>query len=213
MYKDTFSLNIGKLNFAKEHRGKKPTFHLTWQEDTAEQKYPRYLISLGESHPSWQQWKWIDKNLPSENLTGTTKYQTNYDHCGNHTFRWWRISETSNSNVQPFLIMQLTLIYKLWILVNKPINGMFAYICQISEEIWIFFVSAGFIQELYQEACDYQELNREEVVRRSFKNLHKEAFNFTDSQISLFWITNDQKPLKQWVRNRVIEIQRFTKIN
>ena len=67
--------------------------------------------------------------------------------------------------------------------------------------------------ELYQEACDYQELNRGEVVRRSFKNLHKEAFNFTDSQISLFWITNDQKPLKQWVRNRAIEIQRFTKIN
>ena len=48
------------------------------------------------------------------------------------------------------------------------------------------------------------------VVRRSFKNFHQSAIKFTDSQICLYWITNDQKPLKQWVRNRVIEIQRFT---
>ena len=52
--------------------------------------------------------------------------------------------------------------------------------------------------------------NTGEVVRRSFKNFHQSAIKFTDSQICLYWITNDQKPLKQWVRNRVIEIQRFT---
>ena len=50
-----------------------------------------------------------------------------------------------------------------------------------------------------------------EVVRRSFKDFHKQAVKFTDSQISLHWISNDEKPLKQWTRNRVIEIQRFTK--
>ena len=49
-----------------------------------------------------------------------------------------------------------------------------------------------------------------EVVRRSFKQYHKEAIKFTDSQISLHWITNEEKPLKQWTRNRVIEILRFT---
>ena len=49
-----------------------------------------------------------------------------------------------------------------------------------------------------------------EVVRRSFKNHHEGSTKFTDSQICLYWITNNQKPLKQWVRNRVIEIQRFT---
>ena len=49
-----------------------------------------------------------------------------------------------------------------------------------------------------------------EVVKRSFKEHCKSAIKLTDSQISLFWITNNQKPLELWVRNRVIEIQRFT---
>ena len=45
-----------------------------------------------------------------------------------------------------------------------------------------------------------------EVVKRSFKKFHKQAIKFTDSQITLFWISNDEKHLKQWTRNRVIEI-------
>ena len=49
-----------------------------------------------------------------------------------------------------------------------------------------------------------------EVVRRSFKQYHKEAIKFTDSQISLHWIKNEEKPLKLCTRNRVIKILRFT---
>ena len=49
-----------------------------------------------------------------------------------------------------------------------------------------------------------------EVVRRAFKQSHT-AYKFTDSQIVLHWICNENRPLKQWVRNRIIEIQRFTK--
>ena len=48
-----------------------------------------------------------------------------------------------------------------------------------------------------------------EVVRRSFGSLHKSSIKFTDSQIALHWISNDEKPLKLWVRNRVVEINRF----
>ena len=48
-----------------------------------------------------------------------------------------------------------------------------------------------------------------EVVKRAFKQDHT-SHKFTDSQISLHWICNERRPLKQWVRNRVIEIQRFT---
>jgi len=50
-----------------------------------------------------------------------------------------------------------------------------------------------------------------EVVHRSFRKYWKEAVKLTDSQIVLHWINNNNRPLKQWVRNRVIEIQRFTK--
>ncbi len=52
-----------------------------------------------------------------------------------------------------------------------------------------------------------------EVAKRSFKDLFKSSTKFTDSQITLHWISNDEKPLKQWVRNRVIEICRFTSRN
>ena len=52
-----------------------------------------------------------------------------------------------------------------------------------------------------------------EIVKRSFYQWHQGSTKLTDSQIVLHWISNDEKPLKQWVRNRVIEIQRFTSPN
>ena len=48
------------------------------------------------------------------------------------------------------------------------------------------------------------------VVKRSFGNFHTSSVKLTDSQIALFWITNEKKPLKTWVRNRVININRFS---
>ena len=48
-----------------------------------------------------------------------------------------------------------------------------------------------------------------EVVRKAFKQNHT-AYKFTDSQIALHWVCNEKRPLKEWVRNRVIEILRFT---
>ena len=46
--------------------------------------------------------------------------------------------------------------------------------------------------------------------RRAFGQHHTNAFKFTDSQIVLHWISNENQLLKQWVRNRIIEIKRFT---
>ncbi|XP_066922441.1 uncharacterized protein [Clytia hemisphaerica] len=48
-----------------------------------------------------------------------------------------------------------------------------------------------------------------EVVKRSLGGLHKSSVKLCDSQVVLHWIGNEGKPLKQWVRNRVIEIRRF----
>jgi hypothetical protein len=52
-----------------------------------------------------------------------------------------------------------------------------------------------------------------EVVKRSFGNLHKKCTKLTDSQVTLHWINNQELPLKQWPRNRVVEILRFTEAN
>ena len=49
-----------------------------------------------------------------------------------------------------------------------------------------------------------------EVVKRAFGDLYKGSWKLCDSQIVLFWINNQQKALKPWVRTRVIEILQFT---
>ena len=46
--------------------------------------------------------------------------------------------------------------------------------------------------------------------RRAFGQHYTNAFKFIDSQIVLYRISNDNRPLKQWVCNRIIEIKRFT---
>ena len=52
-----------------------------------------------------------------------------------------------------------------------------------------------------------------ETVKRAFYKHFKSSMYFTDSQITLHWISNQNKALKPWIRNRVIEIQRFTNVN
>ena len=49
-----------------------------------------------------------------------------------------------------------------------------------------------------------------EVIKRSFGKFHKSSVKLTDSQVTMHWINNENLPLKQWVRNRVVEILRFT---
>ena len=48
-----------------------------------------------------------------------------------------------------------------------------------------------------------------EIVKRSLQTNRKSSFKLTDSQIVLHWLHNENKQLKQWNRNRVIEIHRF----
>ena len=47
-----------------------------------------------------------------------------------------------------------------------------------------------------------------EIVRRSLQS--KGRVKLTDSQVVLHWINNHDKPVRQWVRNRVVEINRYT---
>ena len=48
------------------------------------------------------------------------------------------------------------------------------------------------------------------IVKISLGDMVKNRVSLTDSQITLFWIMSTQSQLKQWVRNRVIEINRLT---
>ena len=51
-----------------------------------------------------------------------------------------------------------------------------------------------------------------EVIRRALGSKLKSYVKLSDSQIILYWLLNEDKPLKQWVRNRVVEILRFTNL-
>ena len=48
------------------------------------------------------------------------------------------------------------------------------------------------------------------VVRKSLGEFHKAYWKFTDSQVALFWVNSRDKPLKTWVRTKVIEINRLS---
>ena len=48
------------------------------------------------------------------------------------------------------------------------------------------------------------------IVAKAFYKHHQRSFKLTDSQVTLYWISNEERPLKQWVRNRVVEIRRYT---
>ena len=48
------------------------------------------------------------------------------------------------------------------------------------------------------------------VVNLSLRDLVKSRISLVDSQIALFWIISTHTQLKQWVRSRVIEINRLT---
>ena len=49
------------------------------------------------------------------------------------------------------------------------------------------------------------------VVNLALGEFIKNSVSLTDSQIVLFWINNFKLQLKQWVRNRIVEIHRLTK--
>ena len=52
-----------------------------------------------------------------------------------------------------------------------------------------------------------------EAVKRALKRMNITNVTYVlDSEIALHWIASKTKPLKPWVRNRVIEISRFTEV-
>ena len=51
------------------------------------------------------------------------------------------------------------------------------------------------------------------VVKLSLGDFVKSRTHFTDSQVVLCWLSNDRLRLKQWARDRVVEVQRLTDKN
>lgn len=52
--------------------------------------------------------------------------------------------------------------------------------------------------------------NTVEIVKRLVQSNHNKKLNLTNSQDVLNWTGKIQKTFRRWVRNRVVEIFRFT---
>ena len=52
-----------------------------------------------------------------------------------------------------------------------------------------------------------------EIMKKALYKHHKGHLKMCDSQIVLHWLSNPDKPLKLWPRNRVIECNRFTDLD
>ena len=50
----------------------------------------------------------------------------------------------------------------------------------------------------------------DKIVRRPLQENHRGKMKLTDNQVVLFWLSNRETAVKQWMSNRVIEILRFT---
>ena len=81
----------------------------------------------------------------------------------------------------------------------------------------VFSCSKILPESLTQPRCELSAANlcahTGEVVKRAFGKYHTSANKLTDSQIVIHWLNNKNLHLKQWVRNRVIDILRLTDSN
>ena len=223
---DTLSLNIGDLNFAKKRRGKKPSnaanivpskltrrhcaskvaevFDLTGKITPLIASMKIDLQELVHSKLDW------DDAIPDDLRPLWESHFEMIKEIGNLRFKRAIVPEDAvNLDIQTLDFgdasqsMICSCIYARF----KRKNGEYSCQLVLSRSRNVPKGMSLPRAELYAALLNTYT---GEVVRNSFKNYYKLSFKFTDSQISLFWITNDQKPLKQWVRNRVIEIQRFT---
>ena len=85
-------------------------------------------------------------------------------------------------------------------------NGM--YSCQL-----VFFrskvVPDGLTQPRAELVAATLNTHTGEIVRRALQDNHKGSVKLSDSKVTLHLKNNQNKPVKQWVRNRVVEINRF----
>ena len=89
------------------------------------------------------------------------------------------------------------------------LRGNSTYSCQL-----VFFRSKVIPDGLTQPRAELlaATLNTHtgEIVKRALQDNHKGSVKLSDSKVTLHLKNNQKKPVKQWVRNRVVEINRFT---
>lgn len=223
---DLISLNIGELNFAKRQRGKKPSAKVNFIPDRLTKRHCASKVGeiydlLGKMTPLTARFKldlhdlvirkldWDDA-IPNElRSTWLNNFQLMQDMKSIY-FKRCIVPEDAESltietidtgDASPNLACSA--IYSR----IKRRNG--EYSCQL-----LFARSKLLPDRISQPRAEMiaalLNVYTSEVVKRSLGEIHKSSIKLCDSQVVLHWIGNEEKPLKQWVRDRVIEIHRFS---
>ena len=223
---DKLSINIGDLNFAKKQRGKKPSNMINVIPKQLTRRHCSSKVSeifdlTGKIAPIVASLKMDLQELVSRKLDWDDAipddlrplWESNFDLIKNiGTLRFKRAIVPEDAidldiNTLDFGDASKSMVCSCVYARFRKRDGSFS--CQL-----VFARTRVVPKDMSQPRAElYAALINAytgEIVRRSFKDYHKSSIKFTDSQICLHWLSNNEKPLKLWTRNRVIEILRFT---
>ena len=221
---DIVSLDISKLNFAKKHRGKKPTqnqniipqqltrrhcvskvveiFDLTGKVTPITATMKVDLHSLVQRGLDW------DDTLPDDLRSIWISHFEMMQEIGKIRFKRAIVPEDAASlNINTIDFADASNKVACAAIYARFLKKDGTFSCQL-----VFsrskIIPDGLSQPRAELFAATINVHTGEIVRRSLQS--QERVKLTDSQVVLHWINNHDKPVKQWVRNRVVEINRYT---
>ena len=223
---DLLSLNVGDLNFAKRQRGKKPEAKSNIIPSVLTKRHCASKVGeiydlLGKTTPITATFKidlhdlvlrkldWDDP-IPSElRDTWLNNFQLMQDLRSIHFKRCIIPEDALSLQIETIDAADASEVVACSAIYARIKRRDGSYHCQL-----IFSRSKllpdGISQPRGEMIAAIMNVHTSEVVSRSFGALHKSSIKLSDSQVVLHWIHNEEKPLKKWVRSRVIEIRRLS---
>ncbi|XP_066926194.1 uncharacterized protein [Clytia hemisphaerica] len=223
---DLLSLNVGDLNFAKRQRGKKPEAKSNVIPNVLTKRHCASKVGeiydlLGKTTPITATFKidlhdlvlrkldWDDP-IPSElRDTWLSNFQLMQDLKSIHFKRCIIPEDALSLQIETIDAADASEVVACSAIYARIKRRDGSYHCQL-----IFSRSKllpdGISQPRGEMIAAIMNVHTSEVVSRSFGALHKSSIKLSDSQVVLHWINNEEKPLKKWVRSRVIEIRRLS---
>ena len=223
---DMISLDISELNFAKKQRGKKPVqqlnqipekltrrhcvskvaeiFDLTGRITPITATMKLDLHNLVERHLNWED------VIPDELRPVWDSHFEMMQEIGKLKFKRAIVPEDAiNLDINTIDAADASNKLACIAIYARFLHKDSTYSCQL-----VFsrskLIPSGLSQPRAELLAATMNTHTGEVVKRSFQSNHKKKVKLTDSQVMLHWICNPDKPVKQWVRNRVVEINTFT---
>ncbi|XP_066924073.1 uncharacterized protein [Clytia hemisphaerica] len=227
-HEDEISLDVQQLNFAKKSRGRKPTLQSTIPKDLTRRQCVAKVAELYDItglitpivatmkldlHDLVKRKMDWDDVLPDNLRSLWINHFEMMDEIKKVRFKRAIIpDDAANLDIQTLEFgdaSKYLVCIAIYVRFQRK-NGLHS--CQL-----IFGRSKLISQEYTQPRAELfaSMINAHSghTIKQALKDKHKSSIKFTDSQITLYWISNDNLNLKQWTRNRVSEIHRFTDIN